>query len=213
VSAGTGIPTLREIARRALPQALEASVVPALLLLLVRNAADDTVAIGAALAWIVAATAWHGVRGRPVTGLTMLAITRLLVRSVVAIAAGSIFVYFVQGSLGGFCLAAAFLVSVVIDRPFARRFADDFCDLPARLLDRRDVHRALRGISLTWGVVGLAHALFGLWLLTNLSTDNYLVVNTFVSGAVPITLIAISVTWFRRAVTPRAIGERCTEKA
>ena len=165
--------------------------------------ASATVAIAGALGWIVVVTLWRSATRRRVSGLTVLSITRLTVRSAIAIAAGSTFVYFVQGSIGGFCLAVAFLGSVLIDRPLARRFARDLCDLPAHFLDRPPVHRTLRRISLMWGLVGIAHAGVGLWLLMNLATSAYVVVNAILSVAVPATTIAISARWFRRAVAAR----------
>lgn len=199
--AEAAIPTPWEIARRACPQALEASVIPAAILVLGLHLAGDMVAIGAAFAWMAGVTAVHTVRGRPVTGLAILSVTRLLVRSLVALATGSIFVYLVQGSIGGLCLASAFLASVLVDRPLARRFADDFCALPARVLDHPLVHGVLRRISLVWGLVGLVHALVGMWLLANLSTEEFVVVSTLASGVVPLALVAVSTAWFRQSVS------------
>ena len=131
------IPSLGQLARRALPQAIEAAIIPAAILLLVTNIASTTVAIGAALAWAVGAIAWRWATRRRVSGMTILSATRLLARSVVAVAAGSTFLYFLQPTIGGIFLAAAFLVSVVINRPLARRFAGDFCNLPRRVPERR----------------------------------------------------------------------------
>lgn len=201
VHAGDAVlPTMRQLARRALPQAVEASIIPAVVLLVLLNVASSTVAIAAALGWIVAASTTRALTCRRISGLTILSITRLTVRSIIAIAAGSAFVYFVQGSIGGLCMALAFLGSVLIDRPLARRFAGDFCDLQPHVLDHPRVHHALRRISLMWGLVGLAHAATGLWLLLTLSTNAYVVVNALVSVAVPATAITASVAWFRRAV-------------
>jgi hypothetical protein len=193
-----GLPTLRQLARRALPQAIEASIVPALIMMVLLPSVGTVIAIAGALGWSVATTAARWIAGRPVSGLAVLSLTRLTLRSVIAVAAGSTFVYFVQGSVGGLCLAGAFLVSVAIDRPLARRFATDFCRLPDRFLHHRHVHRALRRISLMWGLVGLAHATTGFLLLVSLPTNTYLVVNALLSVAVPATAVAISTTWFRR---------------
>lgn len=194
------LPSLRQIARRAVPQAIEASIIPAVIILVLSNVASPMVAIAAAFGWALLTTLWRSVTRRRVSGLSVLAITRLFVRSTIAIAAGSTFVYFVQGSIGGFCLALAFLVSVAIDRPLARRFATDLTDLPERILEHRLVRRGLRRISLMWGLIGLAHAGVGLWLLLNLSTDAYVVVNTLLSVGVPAAAIAVSASWFRRVV-------------
>ena len=194
------IPSLRQLAQKAIPQAIEAAIVPAIILLVVTNIAGSTVAIAAALAWALATIAWRRVTGRHVSGMTVLAGTRLFVRSALAIAMRSTFVYFVQPAIGGICLAGAFFASVVVDRPLARRFADDFLTLPRRLLRDRGVHRFFRHVSLMWGVVGLANALLGLWLLVTLSTSAYVVASTVLSIVVTGGAVVASVLWFRHTV-------------
>src|SRR5262249_18246733 len=119
------LPSFGTLARRALPQVLEASIIPAVILLLFLHVVGATAAIVAALGWVLATTIVRVIARRRVSGLTILSITRLFARSVIAIAAGSTFLYFVQGPIGGLCLALAWLVSVVIDRPLARRFVKD----------------------------------------------------------------------------------------
>ena len=194
------LPRFRDVLRRFAPQAIEATIVPGLIVLVVTNVAGAMPAIGAALAWTLLAALWRSVTSGQLTALSILAMTRLSVRSLLALAAGSAFLYFLQGSIGAFCVAAAFLVSVLVRRPLARRFADDVTDLPRHVLDHPVARRALSRISLMWGLVGLVHASVGLWLLVHLSTSAYVVVNTVLSIAVPGALIAISVAWFRRAV-------------
>jgi hypothetical protein len=200
------LPPLRQIFRRMLPQAVEASIVPAVIVLALTNFATPTIAIAVAFGWALVTATWRFATRRRISGLSILAIVRLFVRSLIAIAAGSTFVYFLQGSIGGYAFAAAFLVSVLIDRPLARRFADDFTDLPARILEHQRVRRVLRRISLLWGIIGFTHASVGLWLLMNLSTNVYVIVNALLSVAVPATLIAISVRWFRRTVVPVSLA-------
>src|SRR5262249_47746248 len=124
------VPSLRQLARRAVPQALEAAIVPAALYLLASHVAGTRVSIVAPLAWALGVVWWRATRARRVPGMTILAVVTLLVRSMIAFAANSAFLYFVQPTLGGFALAAAFLGSVALDRPLARRFVCDFCALP-----------------------------------------------------------------------------------
>jgi hypothetical protein len=91
-------------------------------------------------------------------------------------------------------------VSVAINRPLARRFAEDFTDLEPHTRDHPRVRLALRQISLLMGVVGLAHAALGLWLLLTLTAGTYVVVNAVLSIAIPATALAVSIAWFRRIV-------------
>ena len=193
------VPSLGNVARRALPQVIEAVLVPAAVLMLVTTIATTTVAIGAALAWGLGALAWRWVNRRRASGITILAVARLLTRSVVAVVAGSTFLYFLHPVIGGFCLAAAFLVSVIIDRPLARRFASDF-GLPRHVASDRRFHQVFRRISLLWGVTGIANSAAGLWLLVTQSTNFYVLASTALSIGVPAAAVSASIVWFRRTV-------------
>ena len=117
----------------------------------------------------------------------------------VAVVAGSTFLYFLQPVIGGFCLAAAFLVSVIIDRPLARRFANDF-GLPRHVASDRRFHQVFRRISLLWGVTGIANSAAGLWLLVTQSTNFYVLASTALSIGVPAAAVSASIVWFRRTV-------------
>jgi hypothetical protein len=194
------VPSPRDVARRALPQVIEAVLVPAAILMLVTAVATTTVAIGAALAWGLGALAWRSVSRRRVSGITILAVARLLGRSVVAFVAGSTFLYFLQPVIGGFCLAGAFLVSVIIDRPLACRFARDF-GVPRQTASDPRFHQVFRRISVLWGVVGIANAATGLWLLVTQTTDVYVLASTALSIAVPAAAISASIVWFRHTIT------------
>ena len=113
--------------------------------------------------------------------------------------AGSTFLYFLQPVIGGFCLAAAFLVSVVIDRPLARRFASDF-GLAHHVASDPRFHQVFRRISVMWGVTGIANAAVGLWLLVTLSTSVYVLASTALSIGVPAAAVSASIAWFRHTV-------------
>ena len=128
------IPTLRELAAR-VPQALEAAIVPAVLFL-ASSRSPDLARDRRPAGWALGVVWWRR-RRTPGAGDDGLAVVTLVVRSVIAFAADSTFLYFLQPTLGGLALAITFLVSVVIDRPLVRRFAGDFCWLPARVLARR----------------------------------------------------------------------------
>src|SRR5687768_1125679 len=91
------LPSWRQLARRAIPQVVEASIIPAAIMLVLLEVATATVAIAGALGWILGATIWRVATRRTVSGLTMLSVVRLGVRSTIAMLLGSTFVYFVQG--------------------------------------------------------------------------------------------------------------------
>jgi intracellular septation protein A len=194
------VPSLRQLARRAVPQALEAAIVPAALYLLASHMAGTRVAIVAPLAWAIGAVWWRATRGRRVPGMMVLALVTLLVRSMIAFAANSAFLYFVQPTLGGIALAVAFLGSVALDRPLVRRFARDFASLPPEVERRPTVHRFFRRASLLWALYGITNAALGVWMLTTLSTTAYVALRTPLSILGTAAMVAISTIGFRRVV-------------
>ncbi len=200
------IPSLLQLGRRAIPQAIEAAIAPAALFLVVATFGNDSLAIGAALAWAFALIAWRLVTHRRVPGIMVLAGVTLVVRSVLALVAGSTFLYFLQPTVGGACLAGAFLVSVRLDRPLARRFAGDFCFIPHHVLADLRVHHFFRRNSVMWGVFGLAKTAVALWLLTSQPTGIYVVTKTVLSIAFTVVLVAVSAVWFRRTVTRHGLS-------
>jgi hypothetical protein len=149
------------------------------------------------LVWALGVVWWRAARGRRVPGMMILAVVTLLARSMIAFAADSAFLYFVQPTLGGFALALAFLGSVVLDRPLARRFAHDFCVLPATVVERPAVHRFFRRVSVAWGCYGLANAALGAWMLTTLTTTAYVALRTPLSILGTAAMVAVSTMWFR----------------
>jgi hypothetical protein len=203
----TVVPSLRELARRAVPQALEAAVVPSTLYLLASRGFGARVAMLAPLGWALTVVSWRTARRRRVSGMMVLALVTLLARSAIAFAVDSTFLYFLQPSLGGIALACAFLGSVALDRPLARRFADDFCVLPAAVHARPDVHRCFRRLSVAWGCYGLANAALGLWMLTHLPTTAYVVARTPLSILGTAVMVAWSVLRFRRVVDRDGVSE------
>jgi hypothetical protein len=199
-SSVVAIPSLLQLGRRAIPQAIEAAIVPSVLFVMVARYAGDSAGIGAALAFACAAIGWRFLTGRRVPGMMVLAIVTLVARSLLAFVSGSTFLYFLQPSVGGCCLAAAFLVSVTLDRPLARRFAGDFCALPGDILAQDHVHRFFCRISVMWGTVGLAKTALVLWLLATQTTSTYVVTKTAISIGFTVAAVAVSVIWFRRSI-------------
>jgi len=78
-------------------------------------------------------------------------------------------------------VAGAFLVSVMVGRPLARRFAGDLCSLPRGLFHDPDLHRFFQRVSLMWAAVVLVNAGLAFWLLVTQTTTVYLVTQTMLS--------------------------------
>jgi hypothetical protein len=124
--------------------------------------------------------------------------------SAIAFGSGSVFVYFLQPTLGTMVVAAAFLLSVPAGRPLAERLAADFCPLPQSLLANPAMRRFFMRISLLWALTNMLNAGVTIWLLVSQDLATYLLAKTFVSWTLTGSAIAISTIWFKRSM--RRIG-------
>ncbi len=126
-------------------------------------------------------------------------------RTAVAIASGSVVVYFLQPTLGTALVAGAFLLSVPLGRPLAERLARDFCPIPTGVLAQTPVRQFFLRITLLWAFTQLANASLTLWLLLSQSLATFLVAKTLVSWGLTGSAILVSTIWFRRSMTRHGI--------
>ena len=198
------IPRFRNLARHALPHIVEATVIPLGIFYLSLWLIGVWGALLAAIAWSYGAVACRLMMRRRVPGVLLLGATALTVRSIIAFGSGSVFVYFLQPTLGTIAVAAAFLLSVPAGRPLAERLAADFCPLPQSLLANPAMRRFFMRISLLWALTNMLNAAVTIWLLVSQDLAIYLLAKTFVSWTLTGSAIAISTVWFKRSM--RRIG-------
>lgn len=195
------LPRLRDLARRAAPQIVEATLVPLGLFYAALAVLGATGAICTALAWNYSALARHLWRRERLPGLLMISSLGLTARSIIAFASGSsLFVYFLQPSLATALVGAAFLLSVPMGRPLAEKLAHDFVPLPAAFVRRPMVRQLFVRISLLWALVSLANAAGTIALLVNLPVTTYLAAKTGLSCLLTVSGIAVSAWWFKRGL-------------
>jgi hypothetical protein len=195
------IPPLALLARRAVPDVLEGVIIPVGLFLIMMRFVGIEAAIVAALGWEGVVMGRRFVQRRRVPGIMIVTALTLTIRSALALATGSTFVYFAQPILGAACVATAFLVSVALGRPLTRRFAADYCDIPRHLHADVRIHSYYQRCSIMWAAVGFTNAGITLWLLLSQPTVTYVVAKTAVSISFTVAAVGVSVIWFRRTVT------------
>ncbi|HET9608740.1 MAG TPA: VC0807 family protein [Acidimicrobiales bacterium] len=199
------IPRLRALARHALPNLVEASLVP----LAVFYAALWLVGVWgglfAALAWSYTAIARRVVTRRPVPGLLVLGVVGITARTIVAALSGSVFVYFLQPTLTTVLIAGIFLVSVPAGRPLAERLAGDFCPLPDTFVGSPPVRRFFARITLLWAFVQLTNAAVSIWLLVTQPISTYVVARTATSWVLTGAAVVASTLYFRRSMRRHGI--------
>lgn len=200
------IPRLRALARHALPNLVEATIVP----LLVFYAALWLVGVWGgligALVWSYTAIVRRLVMGRPVPGLLVLGAIGLTARTVVAAVSGSVFVYFLQPTLTTVLIAGVFLASVPAGRPIAERLAGDFCPLPATFISSPPVRRFFARITVLWAFVQLTNAALSVWLLITQPVGTYVLAKSVTSWGLTIAAVGLSTLYFKLSMRNHGIA-------
>lgn len=199
------IPRLRVMARHALPNLVEATLIPLVLFLLTLRLIGVWGAVVVGTVWAYGAIGRRILTGRRVPGMLALGVATLTARTVITIATGSVFVYFLQPTLGTALVASAFLLSVPLGRPLASRLAGDFCPIPDEVMGNQHVRLFFRNISLLWAVTQFANASITLWLLATQSIGTFVVARAVVSWSLTGAAILISTIWFKRSMTRHGI--------
>jgi hypothetical protein len=195
------LPRLRELFRHATPQVLEAILVPLGLFYAALSLLGAKGAICTALAWNLLALLRRVWRRERLPGVLLLGTVGLAARSVIAlVSSSSLFVYFLQPSLGTALLGAAFLLSVPLGYPLAEKLAHDFVPLPPSFFKRPKVRQLFIRISLLWALVSLLNAAGTLALLINVPITTFLAAKTGYSWGLTLVGVAISSWWFRRGL-------------
>ena len=197
-------PHLRAIIARVVTSLATAVVVPAALFATTVVTVGVPFAMVVALAWMVAATAWRWATRRPVSGLLLLTLGMLTLKTSIALATGNSYIYFVQPVFVDATVAVVFLASLRSATPMVARLAPDFYPIDASLAARPAVHGLFRRLTLLWGLVILVKGGITLWLLESLSTVHFVVIKG--SAIITLTLLAATATVAWAAVVGRSEG-------
>jgi hypothetical protein len=195
------LPRLRDVFRRAVPKIAEAILIPLGLFYAALSVLGPKAAICTALAWNIMALLRRIWRRERLPGLLLLGTVGLTARSVVAlVSSSSLFVYFLQPSLGTALLGGAFLLSVPLGCPLAEKLAHDFVPLPPSFFKRPKVRQLFVRISLLWALVSLINAAGTVALLVDVPISTFLAARTGFSWALTIGGVVLSSWWFRRGL-------------
>ena len=191
---------VRHLVRRGGASVIEGSLLPYLLLAGALHVAGFRAAVVVALAATLALAVYRWLAKGRVSGILVLSLLTLAVRTAFAVVTGDAKVYFVQPIVATVIVAGAFAVSAFVGRPLAWRLAGDFVALPETALEHPHLGAFFRRLSVLWAFVHLTKAVVTVWLLWTVPLAQFVVLK----GALSIVLmggaIAGSVLWFRRAV-------------
>ncbi|SFD03280.1 Intracellular septation protein A [Nocardioides terrae] len=152
-------------------------------------------AVIVALAWMVGAMAWRYATRRPVSGLLLLTLGILTVRTAFTLVTGNAFVYFVQPVFADFAVAVIFLGSLWTSRPVIARLAPDFYPMSASVAARPEMRALFRRLTLMWGLVILVKGGITLWLLETLSTANFVLIKGGAIITLTLTAAVVTLVW------------------
>ncbi len=194
------LPLLTAVARRGLPNLIEATIVPAVMFFVVVTTVNAPLAMAAVLAWAYVAILRRVVRGARVPAILVLATLGLTVRTLVGLVSGSTFAYFLQPIATTVALAAVFLGSVLIGRPVIARLAHDFCPIAPEVAGRPAVLRLFGGLTVLWAGVHAATAAITLGMLVSMPVATFVAVKTVACLAVTVGAIVVTIFWALRIV-------------
>ncbi len=186
---------LRAVARKGLPNLIEATLIPAVLFYLLVVMVSGTAAIIAAMAWATVAILRRVVAGRQIPSILLLGTLGLVVRTFVGLLSGSMFAYFLQPLATTVALAAVFVGSVLVGRPLISRLAHDFCPIAPEVLVRPAVMELFVGLTLLWAGVHLLTAATTFGMLVSMPVATFVLVKTVTSMSITALAIVLTVTW------------------
>ena len=189
---------LRAAARRGLPGIIEASLVPAAIFLVTSSFFDARLAMLAVLFWATSAFLWRRHRGRTMPTLVVVTLSGLAVRTLIGVASGSTFAYFVQPIATMVAIATVFVLSVVLGRPLVARIAHDFCPFTPDVAKRPAVIEMFAGLTVLWAVAQLVTAAATLTMLLSLNTTLFVVLKPVVTMGISAAAVAVTITWALR---------------
>jgi hypothetical protein len=188
-------PVLLAVARRGLPQIIEATVIPAILFSVSVITLGTAVAIVAVLAWNYGAILRRLLRGHRPPSILVLATIGLTVRTIVGLASGSTFAYFVQPVATTVVLSGVFFGSVLFGRPVIARLANDFCPIAPEVARRPAVVRLFAGLTVLWACVHLLTAATTFTMLVSMPVAPFVALKTITCMAITALAIVVTVSW------------------
>lgn len=132
-------------------------------------------AILSALSWSYGAILFRALTGRRTSGLLILTAVVMTGRTLISLAAGSTFLYFLQPVISDGVVGATFLLSLATARPVVARLAGDFYPMDHDVAMRPRVQRLFRRLTVMWALLCLGKAATTLWLLQSTSMGTFVV--------------------------------------
>jgi hypothetical protein len=188
-------PRLRAVLGRVAVSLGTAVFAPAALLWLMLVVFNVATAVLVALAWMVGAMCWRWVTRRPVSGLLLLTLGIMTIRTAFTLITGNTFIYFVQPVFADFAVAAIFLGSLWSEHPVIARLAPDFYPMETAVAARPEMRKLFGRLTLMWGLVIVVKGCVTLWLLETLGTVNFVLIKGGAIITLTLTAATVTIVW------------------
>jgi hypothetical protein len=189
---------VRAVVQRGGPKLLEATLIPGALFYACLVWGSLGLAYLIAIAWIYGCLLRRLVGRQPVPSVLILGAIGITVRTALAVASGSAFVYFAQPILATVVMGGVFLASLIVGRPLIGRLAGDFWPITPEQAENPRVLSLFRGLTILWAGVNLTLATVAFALLLWLPLTAFLVAKQVSSLGITISAVAITIVWSHR---------------
>ena len=203
------LPPVRQLAVRVGRTVLESTIIPLAIFYGCMAALGLVGAVMTALAWTYIGIGRRLVKRQPIPGMLLIGALLMTARTVIALMTGSLFLYFLQPTLGTFMVAGLFLISAPLNKPLTQKVATDFCPLSDGIIKHPEIATFFGRISLMWGLVYSVNGAATLWLLFDgHSVGVFLLCKAIVSATVTWCTVGASYYFLRRTLRATGIGLR-----
>jgi hypothetical protein len=199
------LPPVRQLAVRVGRTVVESTIIPLAIFYGCMATLGLVGAVVIALAWTYIGIGRRLVKRQPIPGMLLIGALLMTARTIIAVMTGSVFLYFLQPTLGTFLVAGLFLVSAPLGKPLTQKVATDFCPLEDGVIKNPGIQRFFGRISLMWGLVYTTNGAATLWLLFDgHSVGVFLLLKAIISAT--ITWMTVGASYFFLRRTLRAHG-------
>ncbi|WGL50834.1 hypothetical protein P5P86_12760 [Nocardioides sp. BP30] len=146
---------------RALLMLAESVLVPTAILYGCMRTIGTPAGLVGVLAWCALTMLVRLAVGRRVPSTMLLVVGILVVRTTIALACSSVWLYLLQPVAASILMSLVFVGSALVGRPVTQRLAQDFVRLPERLLADHRMRRVFVEVALIWGLSRALDAAIG----------------------------------------------------
>ncbi|MBB2893687.1 hypothetical protein [Flexivirga oryzae] len=185
---------VRASALRAGRLALEAAVVPALLLYAALATVGQFWGLISVLVWSGLIVAVRLRTQSSVPRTLLIAVLMLVGRTSLSLALSSIYVYLLQPIAGSLMMAFIFLGSAAIGKPITKHLCRDFIALPQMLFHDKRAHRMFSQVCILWGASRLVDVGMNMGFL-HLGARSALLSRGVFSTSLTLLTIVVCIAW------------------